>query len=321
MPKFKLLFLVILLLAISWSLSSQQLIAPVAGVVTVDTAPAKAPYEVFVNATITSVVFTNQTPGQLITVLFLQDSTGHSVTFGGNILNACSVSQTANALTSCQFQYDARTVQWTGLGGGGGTPGGSNTQVQFNNNGAFGGGAGFVVTNAGSTATSVTINGTDNTGTLQVGVGIGAFGGATGGKVILGGNSLVAGFALTNTQPAIGGTAGYLSLPNGLISPAIQTTTNCSSSASPAVCGAAASGSVVVAAAATTVQVNTTAVSANSQIQLTFDSSLGTKLSVTCNTTPVQPTVSARTAASNFTITVPTAPTTNPACFSYTIVN
>src|SRR5712664_668519 len=116
--KIKLLFFSLVLLAMGGSLFAQQLIFPVAGVVTVDALPAKAPYEVFVNATITSVVFTNPVPGQLITVLFLQDSTGHSVTFGGNILNACSVSTTANALTSCQFQYDARTVQWTGLGGG-----------------------------------------------------------------------------------------------------------------------------------------------------------------------------------------------------------
>ena len=105
----------------------QQLIFPVAGVVTVDASPGKAPYEVFVNAVVTSVVFTNPTPGQLLTVLFLQDSTGHAVTFGGNILNACTVATTASALTSCQFQYDARTVQWTGAGGGG--SGGGITQV------------------------------------------------------------------------------------------------------------------------------------------------------------------------------------------------
>jgi parallel beta-helix repeat protein len=103
--------------------------------------------------------------------------------------------------------------------------------------------------------------------------------------------------------------------------PTYNTSTNCSSSASPAVCAASASGRVVVAAAATTVVVNTTAVTANSEIQLTFDSSLGTALSVTCNTTPVQPTVSARTAGTSFTITVPSAPTTNPACFSYSIRN
>ena len=99
------------------------------------------------------------------------------------------------------------------------------------------------------------------------------------------------------------------------------TITNCSSSASPAVCAAAPAGSVTVAAAATTVVVNTTAVTANSQIFVMYDSSLGTKLSVTCNTTiPALYGVTARTAATSFTSTA-TAPATNPACFSYFIVN
>lgn len=101
----------------------------------------------------------------------------------------------------------------------------------------------------------------------------------------------------------------------------INTITNCSSSASPAVCAAAPSGSVVVAAAATTVVVNTTAVTANSQILLTSDSSLGTKLGVTCNATPTQAWISARTAGTSFTVTVASAPTTNPQCLSYTIIN
>jgi len=98
---------------------------------------------------------------------------------------------------------------------------------------------------------------------------------------------------------------------------------NCSSSASPAVCSSSAAGSVVVAAAATTVTVNTTAVTANSQILLTRDDSLGTKLSVTCNTATVmgEAKVSARVAGTSFTITVQTAPATNPGCFSYSIVN
>lgn len=100
-----------------------------------------------------------------------------------------------------------------------------------------------------------------------------------------------------------------------------NTNTNCSSSASPAVCAAAPSGSVAVAAASTTLTVNTTVVTANSQILLTFDSSLGTRLGVTCNTTITQPTVSTRTAATSFVITMSAAPVTNPACISYTIIN
>lgn len=103
--------------------------------------------------------------------------------------------------------------------------------------------------------------------------------------------------------------------------PLLATTTNCSSAASPAVCAAAPSGSVVIAAAATSVVVNTTAVTANSQILIQHDSSLGTRLTVTCNTTLAPPQVTARTAATSFTISTAVAPTTNPACYSYTIVN
>lgn len=107
-----------------------------------------------------------------------------------------------------------------------------------------------------------------------------------------------------------------------VVSTAYNTTTNCSSSAAPAVCAAAAAGSVVIAAAGTTVTVNTTAVTANSQIFITEDSSLGTKLSVTCNTTIARTyAVTARTAATSFTITASAAPVTDPACLSYAIVN
>lgn len=100
-----------------------------------------------------------------------------------------------------------------------------------------------------------------------------------------------------------------------------STETNCSSSAAPAVCAKAAAGSVIVASAATTVTVNTTAVTANSIILVAFDSSLGTKLGVTCNTTePALFGVTARVAATSFTITS-SSPITNPACFSFLVIN
>ena len=118
--------------------------------------------------------------------------------------------------------------------------------------------------------------------------------------------------------------------PIGATTPAAVTgtlyssATDCTSSASPAACGAAASGSFVIAAAATGVVVNTTAVTANSKIFIQEDSSLGTKLSVTCNTQSIlvlgPPVVTARTAATSFTATIVVAPTTDPACYSYWIV-
>jgi hypothetical protein len=100
------------------------------------------------------------------------------------------------------------------------------------------------------------------------------------------------------------------------------TATNCADGVNnPAVCGSASAGAVIIAAAATTVTVNTTAVTANSEIFLMYDSSLGTRLSVTCNT--VEPGlygVTARTPGTSFTITA-TAPITNPVCLTFLVVN
>ncbi len=99
------------------------------------------------------------------------------------------------------------------------------------------------------------------------------------------------------------------------------TATNCSDSAGAAACGSAAAGSFVVDAAGTSTVVSTTAVTANSQIFVMFDSSLGTRLGITCNTVQPIPAVTARTAATSFTVTLSAAPVTNPACFSYFVVN
>jgi hypothetical protein len=111
--------------------------------------------------------------------------------------------------------------------------------------------------------------------------------------------------------------AGTLSINTG-----VKTATNCNSSASPAVCAAASAGSVAIANPATTVVVNTTAVTANSQVFVFEDSSLGTRLGVTCNTSTGRTyTVSARTAATSFTITASATPGANNACLSYLVVN
>lgn len=98
------------------------------------------------------------------------------------------------------------------------------------------------------------------------------------------------------------------------------TTTNCANSGG--TCGSAAAGRASIAAAATTVTVATTAVTANSEIFIQEDATLGTALSVTCNTTTGRTyTVTTRTAGTSFVVTASAAPTTNPACLSYRIVN
>jgi hypothetical protein len=106
----------------------------------------------------------------------------------------------------------------------------------------------------------------------------------------------------------------------GITSLTYSTLTNCSSSGG--TCVAAPAGSVSIAAAATTVTVATTKVTANSQIFVQEDSSLGTKLGITCNTTIARIyAVTARTPGTSFVITSSAAPITNPACLSYEIVN
>lgn len=99
----------------------------------------------------------------------------------------------------------------------------------------------------------------------------------------------------------------------------LETSPNCTSSASPAVCTTAIAGRAQVAASASTVVVNTSSVHAASQIFVTFDSSL-TGLG-TCNTTDPGLFVSARTASTSFTVSATVSPVTNPACFSFLIVN
>jgi hypothetical protein len=116
-----------------------------------------------------------------------------------------------------------------------------------------------------------------------------------------------------------------------ITTPLIDTTTKCAgagTAANPSVasCSAAPAGffSCATNASTGTCVVDTTAVTANSVIQIQPDSSLGTALSVTCNTTAdsglTAPRVSARAAGTSFTITLGTF-TTNPECFSYIVIN
>jgi hypothetical protein len=108
---------------------------------------------------------------------------------------------------------------------------------------------------------------------------------------------------------------------------AYQTFTKCASSVSPAVCGSAAAGSVAVPTGATpTLQINTTAITATSQVFLnvTEAPTVGTTLGVTCNTTLstlVNPVETLRVAGASFTIQMNSTLAVNPACVHYLIVN
>jgi len=124
---------------------------------------------------------------------------------------------------------------------------------------------------------------------------------------------------------AAGGPAG---MQNGqlwgkqIITIGTETTlTQCFSSASPATCGSNIDGFVAIPAGRSSVVVDTTTVTANSEISLTFDSSQGRSLGLVCNTRPQQPYISARTAGRSFTISVPSIFEANPGCIGFHLKN
>jgi hypothetical protein len=141
---------------------------------------------------------------------------------------------------------------------------------------------------------------------------------APAGSLRCGGVTASASFACTNAA----GVTSYLGAGT-----TISTQTNCSSSASPAVCAAAPAGSVAFPTGVTSVAltVNTTAVTANSQIFISSDDSLGTKLGVTCNSTLATLVggiaITARTAGTSFQVTYSGTIATNPLCANFLIVN
>jgi hypothetical protein len=113
------------------------------------------------------------------------------------------------------------------------------------------------------------------------------------------------------------GTGAGNSVVGNIQAAAVRLSGKCSSTASPAVCGASSAGQVQVAASGTTLTINTTIVTATSTFSFTYTTVGCTAPANIASLLP--PYVSAITANTSFTITLPVAPTTNPACILYTI--
>jgi hypothetical protein len=90
-------------------------VAPVAGVVTIDMSKGNS-FFINVNAAITSIVFTNPTDGQEITLLFAQDSTGYAVTTPANLLGSYTITTTANKHSCYKWSYNAADTNFYQVG-------------------------------------------------------------------------------------------------------------------------------------------------------------------------------------------------------------
>jgi hypothetical protein len=88
--------------------------APVAGVLTINAASGDKQY-INVNAAITSSSVTNPTDGQIMTVFWMQDSTGHAIVLPSNFVGATAPSTTANKHSIQQFMYHLADTNWYGV--------------------------------------------------------------------------------------------------------------------------------------------------------------------------------------------------------------
>lgn len=112
---------------------------------------------------------------------------------------------------------------------------------------------------------------------------------------------------------------GYTFKGPAIVASRYATENNCSSTTG--ACGSASAGAVIIRQGASSVTVQTTAVTADSDISLTFNSAVGKRLGVTCSATPQQPYVTRITPGTSFVLSIPTSSRGNPSCFTYEIKN
>ena len=99
------------------SFGGKVTVAPVAGVLTLDCSAARSFY-VNVNAAITSMVINNPVDGQEITILWVQDGTGHSIVLAGNMQGATAPSTSANKVSCQKFTYNSGNGNWYAIAAG-----------------------------------------------------------------------------------------------------------------------------------------------------------------------------------------------------------
>lgn len=106
-------------------------------------------------------------------------------------------------------------------------------------------------------------------------------------------------------------------------SPTYSTTTNCAQNGSPAACGSSAAGAFSCPVGGVTCVVNSSAITANSEIFVQPSAAASSRLGITCNSTSDTGLTMPRLAGQSvgtFTINLGSF-STNPECFSFFVVN
>jgi hypothetical protein len=116
--------------------------------------------------------------------------------------------------------------------------------------------------------------------------------------------------AINGTSPLTFNVIGHETTSVSMSSPVYLTPTTCTSTASPAVCGVNTAGIVQVAAAATSLVIDSSNFTANTGCWFTYD--IGGITAPANISLLIPPYISARTAGTSITITLPVAPGTNP---------
>lgn len=93
------------------ALGTPTTFTPVAGVLTIDASKGNLA-RVNVNAAITGMSITNPIDGQALTIFWMQDSTGHSITLASNLLGATAPTTTANKHSQQTFTYNLADTNW-----------------------------------------------------------------------------------------------------------------------------------------------------------------------------------------------------------------
>jgi hypothetical protein len=99
------------------AIGAKTTVAPVANVLTID-ASLGSSFLINVNDIISSMTITNPTNGQEITLLWMQDVSGHAITLATNMYGATAPSTVAGKFSCQKFTYNIGNTNWYAIAAG-----------------------------------------------------------------------------------------------------------------------------------------------------------------------------------------------------------